>query len=31
LAGIVVTRKRQAPEINKEQLAKAQEILERDE
>ena len=31
LAGIVMTRKRQAPEINNEQLAKAQAILERDE
>jgi len=31
LAGIIITRKRQAPEINKEQLAKAQAILERDE
>jgi cytochrome c-type biogenesis protein CcmH len=31
LAGIVITRKRQAPEINNEQLAKAQAILERDE
>ena len=31
LAGIVMTRKRQAPEINNEQLAEAQAILERDE
>jgi cytochrome c-type biogenesis protein CcmH len=31
LAGIVITRKRQAPEIDDEQLAKAQAILERDE
>lgn len=31
LVGVVMTRKRQAPEINDEQLAKAQEILERDE
>ena len=31
LAGIVISRKRQAPQINDEQLAKAQEILERDE
>jgi len=31
LAGIVMTRKRQAPEIDNEQLAKAQAILERDE
>jgi cytochrome c-type biogenesis protein CcmH len=31
LAGIVITRKRQAPEISNEQLAKAQAILERDE
>tara|TARA_R110000868_G_scaffold62084_12_gene188009 strand:- start:869 stop:1321 length:453 start_codon:yes stop_codon:yes gene_type:complete len=31
LAGIIITRKRQTPEINQEQLAKAQAILERDE
>lgn len=31
VAGIVITRKRQAPEINNEQLARAQAILERDE
>jgi cytochrome c-type biogenesis protein CcmH len=31
IGGIVVSRKRQAPEINQEQLAKAQEILEREE
>lgn len=31
LVGIVMTRKRQAPEINNEQLAQAKEILERDE
>ena len=31
LVGVVMTRKRQAPEIDNEQLAKAQAILERDE
>jgi len=31
LVGIVISRKRQTPEINQEQLAKAQEILEREE
>ena len=31
LVGIVITRKRQAPEIDDEQLAKAQAILEREE
>jgi cytochrome c-type biogenesis protein CcmH len=31
VVGIVMTRKRQAPEISNEQLAKAQAILERDE
>lgn len=31
LAGLVITRKRQAAEIDEEQLAKAQAILERDE
>jgi cytochrome c-type biogenesis protein CcmH len=31
LAGVVMTRKRQPAEINNEQLAKAQAILERDE
>jgi cytochrome c-type biogenesis protein CcmH len=31
LAGVVISRKRQAPQINDEQLAEAQAILERDE